>query len=245
MTPTLATMNATIGEGTMSNLKSMLWLSLCLGLAVGCGDAENKSDWDEEWVEDCGDGFARADDGNCYPYQDSDTGNSSELPGGNGSDLDDPSDDGGIDADGGDGGIGDDDGDDGFGDDDGTTDDGVDGSDVDGGDDGASPPDDAPPPDEGPADDGPADDGPADGGPIDEGPTDEGPSEGDDLGDPSGESCTTDDDCELSDCPSGSIGCVCLADAGFCVPSCSSDADCPSEVPFCEESLGVCGPDDL
>jgi hypothetical protein len=65
------------------------------------------------------------------------------------------------------------------------------------------------------------------------------------LGDPSGESCTSDDDCELSDCPSGSIGCVCLTDAGFCVPSCSSDADCPDDVPFCEESLGVCGPDDL
>jgi len=76
--------------------------ALCLFLLAGCGTK----------YEDCGEGLARADDGNCYQYRFSDTGGSSGLPGGNGSGLDDPPDDGGIDADGidGDGGPADTDG---------------------------------------------------------------------------------------------------------------------------------------
>jgi hypothetical protein len=199
-------------------MKPLHWILVVF--AISCGGLQTTE-------AECEKGFERADDGACYP-----------SGGGGLSSGDD-----GLDAD----------GDDGLPTDDGGADDGgADGSDVDGDADGASPPDDGPPADEGPpdegpsdegpSDDGPSDDGPSDDGPADDGPADEGPS---DEGDPGGESCTSDDDCEISDCPSGSIDCVCLTDAGFCVPSCSSDADCPDEFPFCEESLGVCGPDDL
>jgi hypothetical protein len=66
--------------------------ALCVFLLAGCGTK----------YEDCGEGLARADDGNCYQYRFSDTGGSSGLPGGSGSDLDDPpvDADGGTDADG-------------------------------------------------------------------------------------------------------------------------------------------------
>jgi hypothetical protein len=59
-------------------------------------------------------------------------------------------------------------------------------------------------------------------------------------------SCDTDSDCSASDCPPGSEDCVCadLGGGGFCVPGCSSDSDCPSETPYCDEDFGICSPDE-
>ena len=181
--------------------------ALCLFLLAGCGTK----------YEDCGEGLARADDGNCYQYRFSDTGGSSGLPGGNGSGLDDPPDDGGIDADGidGDGGPADTDG--------GPVD--TDGGPID-------------------TDGGPVD---TDGGPVDTdgGTPDGGAPDGgapDGGGDGGGiKYCDSDADCELEDCISGSVGCGCLDAIGECVPTCGSDSDCPEgEDLVC--SSGFCEP---
>jgi hypothetical protein len=188
-----------------------LIIPFTIALSTGCATK----------LDPCGDGMARADDGNCYPYQDlGDTGNKlpdadadagaddGPPPDNGGADADDgpPSDDGGADADGGpppdDGGA---DADGGPPPDDG-------GADADGGpppDDGGSDADGGPPPDDGGSDaDGgpPPDDGP----PPDSGPTD----------------CASDDEC-TGECFGEGTGCICLEDIG-CVPSCDTDSDCPS-----------------
>ena len=191
--------------------------ALCLFLLAGCGTK----------YEDCGEGLARADDGNCYQYRFSDTGGSSGLPGGNGSGLDDPPDDGGIDADGidGDGGPADTDG--------GPVD--TDGGPIDT--DGGPVDTDGGPVD---TDGGTPDGGTPDGGTPDGGTPDGGAPDG--GGDGGGiKYCDSDADCELEDCISGSVGCGCLDAIGECVPTCGSDSDCPEgEDLVC--SSGFCEP---
>jgi len=114
-----------------------LIIPFTIALSTGCATK----------VDPCGDGMARADDGNCYPYEGIiDTGSTNQLPdadGGTDADGGPPPDDGGTDADGGP-----------------PPDDG--GTDADSG----PPPDDGgedPPPDDGatPPDDPPADEGPS------------------------------------------------------------------------------------
>ncbi len=211
--------------------------ALCVALLAGCGTK----------YEDCGDGLARADDGNCYPYRFTDSGDpGSGLPGGTGDDLDDPplDEDNGTDADGidvDDSGPPDNDG--------AAPDDGGAPADVDGGApadvDGGAPADvDGGP--SGDVDGGPS--GDVDGGPsgdVDGGPSDDGGSAGDGGGGMGpGSSCTSDDDCELSDCPDGSTGCGCLDEINECIPTCSSDEDCPEDTVgggfSCDE--GFCKP---
>ena len=196
-------------------MKQLHWIFLTL--SIGCGGLQTTE-------SDCEKGFDRADDGACYPS------GGGGLSGG----LDDDGDgDDGIDDDGdGDGGIDADGGDDGPAD--GST--GDDGAGDDGAGDGA-PPDGGPPADEGPPDEG------TDGGPMDEGPSDDGPSDdGGDVGEPFVD-CESNADCTMDDCPDGSMGCECLIEAGFCVPTCDTDADCVEEGFVCED-IGICGPDE-
>ncbi len=56
-------------------------------------------------------------------------------------------------------------------------------------------------------------------GDVDEGPPDEGG--GDDDG------CESEEDCPLSVCPDGSMGCTCQVEIGICLATCESDSDCP------------------
>ncbi len=170
--------------------------------------------------EPCGDGMARADDGNCYELggTSDDTATNNQLPD---SDADG---DGDGDADGGP-------------------------PPDEGGDDEGPPPDEGgddegPPPDEGGEDEGPppddegvedADDG-GDGGPPD---PDEGGDEGPPPDGPS--TCEDDDECDIEDdCFGDGTGCIC-DDSGFCTPTCDSDDDCP-EIMSCVD--GVCDPGD-
>ena len=52
--------------------------------------------------------------------------------------------------------------------------------------------------------------------------------------------CATDSDCGVTDCPEGSVDCVCRDFGGgaSCVPACSTGDECPTDLPFCEG--GVC-----
>ena len=72
-----------------------------------------------------------------------------------------------------------------------------------------------------------------------DGPPDDGPSDGGPMLD-----CSSDSDCSISDCPPGSVECVCadFGMGGLCVPGCDTSSDCPSELPTCEPAFGVCGP---
>ena len=208
-------------------------------LLVGCATKD----------EPCGDGMARADDGNCYPMDGSvtDTGTNSQsdnqLPDSDGDADNDggpPPDDGGDD-----GGPPPDDG----GDDGGPPPD-------DGGDDGGPPPDDGgddggPPPDDGAGTDADGGPPPDDGGDFDGGPP---PDEGGDFdgGEPPDDgggpgSCETDDDC-TDRCFDEGYDCVCDPAPAACVPACNSAGECPD--PFtCDTSsesasgrAGICTP---
>ena len=88
--------------------------------------------------------------------------------------------------------------------------------------------------DEGPPDD----DGPSDDGPGDEGPGDDAPPDDDDFDD----SCDSPEDCTSEKCPEGSMGCTCFTEAGICVPTCNTDADCPDleDVDFECTDDGIC-----
>jgi hypothetical protein len=222
--------------------------ALCVFLLAGCGTK----------YEDCGEGLARADDGNCYQYRFSDTGGSSGLPGGSGSDLDDPpvdadggTDADGIDADGGDPTGGDVGGGDVGGGDVGGGDVGggdvgggdVGGGDVGGGDVGGG---DVGGGDVGGGDVGGGDVGGGDvgGGDVGGGDVGGGDVGGGDVGGGDGggiTECTSDADCELEDCISDSVGCACLDAIGECVPTCESVDDCPEGEDFICAS-GFCEP---
>jgi len=66
-----------------------------------------------------------------------------------------------------------------------------------------------------------------------------------DAGSGIGNACETPDDCTLDKCPETSIGCTCLDDIGLCVPTCTTDQDCPEvggEALFCDPD-GICAPE--
>jgi hypothetical protein len=164
-----------------------LIIPFTIALSTGCATK----------LDPCGDGMARADDGNCYPYQDlGDTGILNQLPDADadadaGADDGPPPDDGGSDADGGP-----------------PPDDG--GSDADGGpppDDGGSDTDGGPPPDDGGSD--------TDGGPPPDGEGDGGPTD-----------CSSDDEC-TGECFGEGTGCICIEEIGVCGPTCDTESDCP------------------
>jgi hypothetical protein len=81
---------------------------------------------------------------------------------------------------------------------------------------------------------GAGEDGPPNGG-ADEG--DDGPTE-----------CEDESECPIEECPDGSMGCTCAeapTGVSYCVPTCTSTADCP-DVPdlnlACDEGRGICVP---
>ena len=223
-------------------MKQRFLIPLTALLLVGCATK----------TDPCGDGMARADDGNCYPLSgaadDTGTNNQSnnQLPD---SDADaDADNDGGPPPDDGgdDGGPPPDDG----GDDGGPPPD-------DGGDDGGPPPDDGagtdtdggPPPDDGGDFDGgppPDDGGDFDGGPPpDEGGDFDGGAPPDDGGGPG--TCEADEDC-TDRCFDEGYDCVCDPAPQACVPACNAASECPE--PFtCDTSAvsasgrsGICTP---
>ena len=69
------------------------------------------------------------------------------------------------------------------------------------------------------------DDGSATGGnagDVDEGPPDDGGVEEE------SDSCDSEEDCPLSACPDGSLGCTCKVEIGICLATCNTDEDCPA-----------------
>jgi hypothetical protein len=65
-------------------------------------------------------------------------------------------------------------------------------------------------------------------GDVDEGPPDEGGDEGvGDEGQSDDDTCESEDDCPISVCPEGSMGCTCQMEIGICLPTCNEDEDCP------------------
>ena len=199
-----------------------LIIPFTIALSAGCATK----------LEPCGDGMARADDGNCYPYEGiGDTGSTNQLPD---ADADDGAD---LDADADDPPADDPPADDPPADDPPADDPPAD---TDG--DSDDPPSDDPPSDDPPSDDPPGDDPPGDDPPSDDPPDDldEGPpadaGEPGDEGGPSG--CTSDADCE-GECFGEGTGCVCEDTIEICVPSCDTDDDCPGGMSC---SGGVCDP---
>ena len=206
-------------------------------LFVGCGTK----------LEPCGEGLARADDGNCYQYRFTDTGsvdNSSGLPpaesdgsgntggttgGTTGNETGGTTGGGSGGETGGSGPTGGDPGGGNSGDPGGSTGDpggsgGDPGGSGGGGDMGG---------DMGGGDMG-GDAGGDPGGGVDGG---SGP-EGEEF---SPTSCSSDADCSEDDCPPGGTGCGCQPDLGECMPTCSSSADCDEGMEcfsgFCEPSM--------
>ena len=57
--------------------------------------------------------------------------------------------------------------------------------------------------------------------------------------------CSAASDCTIELCPEGSVGCTCLEEEGFCVPTCSTDDDCPEapDVILVCDSSSICSPE--